>query len=115
MGCRWSATTSMSFRPELICPSSTAPYTSRSHRHVTAPVFPSTSCLHSVAEECGARAICVILSGTGSDGSLGLKAVKDKGGLVIAQDPDEASYDGMPRSAMLTGSRGPRASGGRDP
>ncbi len=59
--------------------------------------------LHSVAEECGARAICVILSGTGADGSLGLKAVKDKGGLVIAQDPDEASYDGMPRSAMLTG------------
>ena len=60
--------------------------------------------LHSVAEECGARAICVILSGTGSDGSLGLKAVKDKGGLVIAQNPGEASYDGMPRSAMLTGS-----------
>jgi two-component system CheB/CheR fusion protein len=59
--------------------------------------------LHSVAEECGARAICVILSGTGSDGSLGLKAVKDKGGFVIAQDPGEASYDGMPRSAMLTG------------
>jgi two-component system CheB/CheR fusion protein len=59
--------------------------------------------LHSVAEECGARAMCVILSGTGSDGSLGLKAVKDKGGFVIAQDPDEASYDGMPRSAMLTG------------
>ena len=71
--------------------------------------------LHSVAEECGARAICVILSGTGSDGSLGLKAVKDKGGLVIAQNPGEASYDGMPRSAMLTGSGGPRASGGRNP
>ena len=59
--------------------------------------------LHSLAEECGARAICVILSGTGADGSLGLKAVKDKGGLVIAQDPDEAGYDGMPRSAILTG------------
>ena len=59
--------------------------------------------LHSVAEECGARAICVILSGTGSDGSLGLKAVKDGGGLVIAQDPGEAGYDGMPRSAILTG------------
>ena len=59
--------------------------------------------LHSVAEECGARAICVILSGTGSDGSLGLKAVKDGGGLVIAQDPSEAGYDGMPRSAILTG------------
>ena len=59
--------------------------------------------LHSLAEECGARAVCVILSGTGADGSLGLKAVKEKGGLVIAQDPDEAGYDGMPRSAIMTG------------
>ncbi len=59
--------------------------------------------LHSLAEECGDRAVCVILSGTGADGSLGLKAVKEKGGLVIAQDPDEAGYDGMPRSAIMTG------------
>ena len=47
--------------------------------------------------------ICVVLSGTGADGSSGLKAVKEKGGLVIAQDPEEAGYDGMPRSAILTG------------
>src|SRR6185437_5580127 len=46
--------------------------------------------LHSLAAEYGSRAICVILSGTGTDGSLGLKSVKAKGGLVIAQDPDEA-------------------------
>src|SRR5690242_6085175 len=59
--------------------------------------------LRSLAEELGERAICVILSGTGGDGSLGLKAVKKKGGLVIAQDPAEAEYDGMPRSAILTG------------
>jgi two-component system, chemotaxis family, CheB/CheR fusion protein len=59
--------------------------------------------LRSLAEELGERAICVILSGTGGDGSLGLKAVKEKGGLVIAQDPDEAEYDGMPRSAIMTG------------
>jgi len=59
--------------------------------------------LHSLAEAYGARAICVILSGTGADGSLGLKAVKEKGGLVIAQDPNEAGYDGMPRSAIMTG------------
>ena len=59
--------------------------------------------LRSLAEELGERAICVILSGTGGDGSLGLKAVKEKGGLVIVQDPDDAEYDGMPRSAMLTG------------
>jgi two-component system, chemotaxis family, CheB/CheR fusion protein len=59
--------------------------------------------LRSLAKEYGERAICVILSGTGADGSLGLKAVKEKGGLVIAQDPDEAAFDGMPRSAILTG------------
>src|SRR5271167_5126217 len=59
--------------------------------------------LRSLAEELGHRAICVILSGTGGDGSLGLKAIKEKGGLVIAQDPDEAEFDGMPRSAIMTG------------
>jgi two-component system CheB/CheR fusion protein len=59
--------------------------------------------LHSLAEEYGERAVCVILSGTAADGSLGLKAVKEKRGLVIAQDPDEAGYDGMPRNAILTG------------
>jgi two-component system CheB/CheR fusion protein len=59
--------------------------------------------LHSMAEAYGPRAICVILSGTGADGRLGLKSVKEKSGLVIAQDPDEAGYDGMPRSAITTG------------
>ncbi|HEX3418761.1 MAG TPA: chemotaxis protein CheB, partial [Stellaceae bacterium] len=59
--------------------------------------------LRSLAEEVGERAVCVILSGTGGDGSLGLKAVKEKSGLVIVQDPAEAEYDGMPRSAILTG------------
>jgi len=59
--------------------------------------------LYSLAENCGPRAICVVLSGTGADGSLGLKAVKEKGGLVIAQEPGEAAYDGMPRSAIATG------------
>jgi two-component system CheB/CheR fusion protein len=59
--------------------------------------------LHSLAEAYGARTVSIILSGTGSDGSLGLKAVKEKGGLVIAQEPTEAGYDGMPRSAIMTG------------
>jgi len=59
--------------------------------------------LHSMAEDFGARANCVILSGTGSDGSLGLRAIKEKGGFVIAQDPDDAAFDGMPRSAIMTG------------
>ena len=59
--------------------------------------------LRSLAEEHGEHAIWVILSGTGGDGSLGLKAIKEKGGLVIVQDPGEAEYDGMPRSAIMTG------------
>lgn len=59
--------------------------------------------LHSLAEDRGAGAVCVVLSGTGADGSRGLKAVKEKGGLVIAQDPDETAHDGMPRNAIMTG------------
>ncbi|MFZ2870431.1 chemotaxis protein CheB [Zavarzinia sp.] len=59
--------------------------------------------LQSLATAYGARAACVILSGTGADGSLGLEAVGKAGGLVIAQSPSEAGYDGMPRSAIATG------------
>jgi two-component system, chemotaxis family, CheB/CheR fusion protein len=59
--------------------------------------------LHSLANGYGERAVCVILSGTGADGSVGLKAISEKGGLVIAQDPEEAAFDGMPRSAISTG------------
>ncbi len=59
--------------------------------------------LRSLAEDAGPRAICVVLSGSGADGSLGSKAIKEKGGLVIAQSPQEAEYAGMPRSAIETG------------
>src|SRR5271157_5936298 len=59
--------------------------------------------LNSLAKAYGARVVCVVLSGTGADGSLGLKAVKAKGGLVIAQEISEADYDGMPQSAIATG------------
>jgi two-component system CheB/CheR fusion protein len=59
--------------------------------------------LHSVAEEYGQRAIAIVLSGTGADGSQGIKAIKQKGGLVIAQDPAEAASTGMPESAIATG------------
>ena len=59
--------------------------------------------LHSLADSFGERAVCVILSGTGSDGSVGLRSVSANGGLVIAQDPAETAYDGMPRSAIATG------------
>ena len=59
--------------------------------------------LPSLAAEYGPRAICVVLSGSGADGSEGLRAIKEKGGLVVVQDPAEAGYDGMPKAAMATG------------
>lgn len=49
------------------------------------------------------HAIGVILSGTGSDGTLGIKEIKKRGGLVIVQDPNQAEFDGMPQSAIATG------------
>ena len=49
------------------------------------------------------RAICIVLSGTGSDGALGVRAVKGEGGMVMAQNPESTEYDGMPRSAIATG------------
>ncbi|HYZ23822.1 MAG TPA: CheR family methyltransferase [Rhodopila sp.] len=55
----------------------------------------------SLARDRGESAGCVILSGTGSDGTLGLRAIKENGGLTVAQA--DASYDGMMRSAVATG------------
>lgn len=49
------------------------------------------------------RAICIVLSGTGSDGTLGLKAIKEVGGMAMVQDADQAKYTGMPVSAITTG------------
>jgi two-component system CheB/CheR fusion protein len=59
--------------------------------------------LQSMASEAALPMACVVLSGTGSDGSLGVSAIKAAGGLVLAQDPEEAAHDGMPRNAMATG------------
>lgn len=59
--------------------------------------------LNSLAESYGPRAIGVVLSGTGADGSIGVKAVREMGGFVVAQDPEEADYGGMPRSAIAVG------------
>jgi len=49
------------------------------------------------------RAAGIVLSGTGSDGSLGIRAIKENGGLSLVQAPETAAYDGMPRSAINTG------------
>ena len=58
---------------------------------------------HSLAEELGELAIGIILSGTGSDGASGIRAIKAAGGLAIVQAPETAKYDGMPKAAIHTG------------
>jgi two-component system CheB/CheR fusion protein len=59
--------------------------------------------LRSLADDQQERSICIILSGTGSHGTLGLKAVKAAGGLAMVQDPATAEYERMPQSAIATG------------
>ena len=65
--------------------------------------LPIDSFFRSLAEDQGERAICVILSGSGSDGTLGLRAVHGAGGVSFVQDPSTAKYDGMPTSASQSG------------
>ena len=57
----------------------------------------------SLAEEAGPKAIAIILSGTGSDGSNGIKDIKEHDGMIIVQDLESSKFDGMPRSAIRTG------------
>jgi two-component system CheB/CheR fusion protein len=72
-------------------------------RAATGQQMPIDLFLRSLAEQEGSKAIGVILSGTASDGTLGLQAIKDAGGITFCQDPQSAKYDGMPRSAMAAG------------
>jgi two-component system CheB/CheR fusion protein len=58
---------------------------------------------YSLARTQHERAICIVMSGTGSDGTLGLREIKGEGGLTIVQSPGTTEYDGMPRSAIATG------------
>ena len=57
----------------------------------------------SLAQDQHERAICIVLSGTGSDGSLGVRAVKGEGGMVMAQNPESTEFAGMPSNAIATG------------
>jgi two-component system, chemotaxis family, CheB/CheR fusion protein len=59
--------------------------------------------LRSLAEDVGPRAIAIVLSGTGSDGTRGVRAIHEAGGLVMAQSEESAKFDGMPRNAVDTG------------
>ena len=64
---------------------------------------PIDSLFRSLAEDCGENAVCIMLSGTGTDGTLGLIAVKENGGMAMAQTLDSAKYDAILRSAIATG------------
>ena len=57
----------------------------------------------SLAQDQGERAICIVLSGTGSDGTQGVRAIKAEGGMAMAQSPASTEHDGMPFSAIATG------------
>lgn len=70
----------------------------RNHPNNAIDVF-----LSSLAKDKKDKAIGIILSGTGSDGSLGIEAIRANGGTVIVQDPLSAEFDGMPNSAIATG------------
>ncbi len=56
-----------------------------------------------LAESHDSRSVGVILSGTGANGSMGIKRIKERNGIVIVQDPDEAEYSDMPRNSLATG------------
>lgn len=65
--------------------------------------MPIDAFLRSLANDQGERAVGIILSGTGSDGTLGLRAILGAGGICLVQEPDTAKFDGMPTSAIHAG------------
>lgn len=77
--------------------------------HLTAPSqprglrLPIDVLFSSLARELGDRAIGVVLSGMGSDGTLGLRAIKSQGGLTVVQEPESAQFDAMPKNAIASG------------
>src|SRR6202021_1070753 len=73
------------------------PTEARGHR------LPVDQLFRSLGEDRRERAIGIILSGTGSDGALGLRDIVANGGIVLVQAPETAQFDGMPRSAIATG------------
>lgn len=64
---------------------------------------PIDSLFSSLAEDRGENAVCIMLSGTGTDGTLGLRAIKEHGGMALAQTLESAKHDAMPRSVIATG------------
>jgi two-component system, chemotaxis family, CheB/CheR fusion protein len=67
------------------------------------PPLPVDSFMRSLAHDQGSRAVGIVVSGTGSDGTLGLAAIRSESGLTLAQTPAEAEFAGMPSSAIAAG------------
>ena len=65
--------------------------------------FPINIFFNSLADSYAEQAVGIVLSGTGSDGTHGTQAIKERGGTVLVQDPNTAEFDGMPLSAIATG------------
>ena len=92
-----------------LIPPNTSLTLSDSTFHLKAPVLvhglrmPIDTFLLSLSEDQREKTVAVILSGSGTDGTLGLRAIKGHGGLAMVQSPESAQYDGMPRSAIATG------------
>src|SRR5262245_7855902 len=72
-------------------------------RRIERPTLAIDRFFESLAEEQGTRAIAVVLSGTGSDGTAGLRAIKAAGGITFAQDESSAKFAAMPRNAIIAG------------
>lgn len=75
----------------------TEPDTTRAMR------LPIDHFFRSLAADQGEKAVCIVLSGTGTDGTLGLKAIKGAGGMAMVQAEEQARYNNMPRSSIDTG------------
>ena len=67
-------------------------------RHVAVDLF-----FRTLADTQGPHAAAIVLSGANGDGAIGMKRIKERGGLTVAQDPDEAEHTSMPRAAIATG------------
>jgi len=76
---------------------------SRQQRLVRGPQYPIDICFRSLAREYADKAIAIILSGTGTDGSRGAKVLQEAGGVVLAQTPETAEFDGMPNASIEAG------------
>ncbi|HSW04038.1 chemotaxis protein CheB [Aquabacterium sp.] len=104
-------TESMSIEPDMVyvIPPNSELTVARAVLHLADPAqrrgmrLPIDVLFGSLARDQGDRAIGVVLSGMGTDGTVGLQAIKSQGGLTLAQQPDSAQFDSMPRSAIAAG------------